>query len=75
MNGNPPESLGALAGLEPAAQGILARGAKPTKLKAGSVRVSTATEGGRELLLYRVGPGETCILTTACLLAGQDYDA
>ena len=94
MTANPPESLGALAALEPAAQGILARGAKPAKLKAGqtvfspgqacsaflvikagSVRVSTATEGGRELLLYRVGPGESCILTTACLLAGQDYDA
>ena len=44
-------------------------------VKAGSVKVSTATEGGRELLLYRVGPGETCVLTTVCLMARQDYDA
>ena len=42
---------------------------------AGSVKVSTVTETGRELLLYRVGPGETCVLTTACLLSSSDYDA
>jgi CRP/FNR family transcriptional regulator, anaerobic regulatory protein len=42
---------------------------------AGSVRVSTMTENGRELVLYRVGPGEACVLTTACLMAGKDYDA
>jgi CRP/FNR family transcriptional regulator len=42
---------------------------------AGSVKVSTVTESGRELLLYRVGPRETCVLTTACLLAASDYDA
>jgi CRP/FNR family transcriptional regulator, anaerobic regulatory protein len=44
-------------------------------VKTGSVRVSTVTESGRELLLYRVGPAETCVLTTACLLASADYDA
>jgi CRP/FNR family transcriptional regulator len=42
---------------------------------AGTVKVSTVTSSGRELMLYRVGPGETCVLTTACLLAGSDYDA
>lgn len=42
---------------------------------AGSVKVSTSTESGRELLLYRVGAGNTCVLTTACLLSGSDYDA
>jgi CRP/FNR family transcriptional regulator len=42
---------------------------------AGSVRVSTAMESGRELVLYRVGPGETCVLTTACLMSSSDYDA
>jgi CRP/FNR family transcriptional regulator, anaerobic regulatory protein len=41
----------------------------------GTVRVSTVTEAGRELLLYRVGAGETCVLTTACLLAEQEHDA
>lgn len=44
-------------------------------VKAGSVKVSTTTENGRELLLYRVGPEETCVLTTACLLSTADYDA
>lgn len=42
---------------------------------AGTVKVSTVTSTGRELLLYRVAEGETCVLTTACLLAGADYDA
>jgi CRP/FNR family transcriptional regulator len=41
----------------------------------GSVRVSVNTEGGREIMLYRVGPGETCVLTTACLLGNCAYDA
>lgn len=41
----------------------------------GSVKVSTVTESGRELLLYRVGPGQTCVLTTACLLSDACYDA
>lgn len=44
-------------------------------VKRGSVKVSTVTESGRELLLYRVGADETCVLTTACLLASSDYDA
>jgi CRP/FNR family transcriptional regulator len=42
---------------------------------AGTVKVSTVTATGRELLLYRVAEGETCVLTTACLLADADYDA
>mgnify|MGYP001806335523 FL=1 len=42
---------------------------------AGTVKVTTFTATGRELLLYRVAEGETCVLTTACLLAGADYDA
>jgi CRP/FNR family transcriptional regulator, anaerobic regulatory protein len=44
-------------------------------VRAGSVRVSTMTENGREVVLYRVGPGEACVLTTACLLTARDYDA
>lgn len=42
---------------------------------AGTVRVQMIGESGREIVLYRVGQGETCILTTSCLLAGQDYPA
>ncbi len=44
-------------------------------VRRGSVRVSTVTESGRELVLYRVGPRETCVLTTASLLSSSDYDA
>ena len=44
-------------------------------VKHGAVRVSTVTDTGRELMLYRVGPDETCVLTTACLLSAADYDA
>lgn len=42
---------------------------------AGSVRVQLLTESGREVVLYRVRPGETCVLTTSCLMAGQAYPA
>lgn len=44
-------------------------------VKEGSVRVSVTTEQGREILLYRVEPGQTCVLTSACLLSGAEYDA
>jgi CRP/FNR family transcriptional regulator len=42
---------------------------------AGLVRVQMTSETGREIVLYRVEAGETCILTTACLMAGRDYPA
>jgi len=42
---------------------------------AGSVRVTRLTESGRELVLYRIEPGQSCVLTTACLLAGEDHAA
>jgi CRP/FNR family transcriptional regulator, anaerobic regulatory protein len=41
----------------------------------GSIRVQMISEGGREIVLYRVGRGETCVLTTSCLLAGENYPA
>jgi len=41
----------------------------------GSVRVTRTDRAGRTLLLYRVGPGETCILTTTGLIEGVAYDA
>lgn len=44
-------------------------------VKKGSVRVSVYTETGREIVLYRVQDGETCVLTTAALLSGDHYDA
>lgn len=41
----------------------------------GSVRVQQVSETGREVFLYRVQAGESCILTTACMLADEDYAA
>lgn len=41
----------------------------------GTVRVQQTTEGGREIVLYRVHAGESCVMTTACLLAYEDYSA
>lgn len=42
---------------------------------AGRVRVQMVAESGREIVLYRIGAGETCVLTTACLLSGENYPA
>jgi CRP/FNR family transcriptional regulator len=41
----------------------------------GDIRVSQVSESGREIVLYRVMPGESCALTTACLLGGENYNA
>lgn len=41
----------------------------------GSVRVQQTSESGREIVLYRIHAGESCVLTTACLLAFDDYSA
>lgn len=41
----------------------------------GSIRVQMIADTGREIVLYRVRPGESCVLTTACLLGGEAYAA
>jgi CRP/FNR family transcriptional regulator len=41
----------------------------------GQTRVFKTSESGREILLYQVGPGETCVLTTSCLIADNPYPA
>lgn len=41
----------------------------------GSVKVFTRAENGRELVLYRIAPGGSCILTTACLLSDGRFPA
>lgn len=41
----------------------------------GRVRVQQVSEAGREIVLYRVEAGESCVLTTACLLAYENYSA
>ena len=41
----------------------------------GSVRVAKTAPNGREILLYRVDPGESCILSGSCLLGHESYSA
>lgn len=41
----------------------------------GVVRVQQVSDSGREVVLYRVHAHESCVLTTACLLAYEDYSA
>lgn len=44
-------------------------------LLSGSIRVIKSSPNGRELQLYRVIPGESCILTSSCLLGHTRYQA
>lgn len=41
----------------------------------GSIRIIKAAPNGRELQLYRVTSGESCILTSSCLLGHTRYQA
>ena len=41
----------------------------------GSVRVQKVAENGREIVLYRVESGQSCVLTTNCLISHSDYAA
>ena len=41
----------------------------------GAVKVQLLSENGREILLYRVLAGNSCVLTTSCLLSGDSYPA
>lgn len=61
------------AGTRIFASGDLPRGF-PLVLE-GHVRVAKVGAQGRELALYRVGPGEGCILTSSCLLGDSTYTA
>jgi CRP/FNR family transcriptional regulator, anaerobic regulatory protein len=42
---------------------------------AGQSRVYKMSTSDREILLYRVAAGETCVITTTCLLGDSDYPA
>jgi len=62
----------------PAGRRILGPGQPPSSymlLLEGSVKVHQVSESGREIVLYRVSEGESCALTTSCLLGGGDYVA
>ncbi|MEW6335944.1 MAG: Crp/Fnr family transcriptional regulator [Acidobacteriota bacterium] len=78
--------LGSLRGAAAAAQRItLASGAvlfEPGDacrafgiVLSGRVRVVALSAAGRELVLYRVQPGEACTVTVSCLLGGTPYPA
>ena len=41
----------------------------------GSVCVYLTAESGRQVTLYHVRPGQSCVLTTACLLGQETYPA
>jgi CRP/FNR family transcriptional regulator len=44
-------------------------------LRRGAIRVGLTSIGGRELVLYRVRPGQICLQTFACLVEGRHYGA
>lgn len=41
----------------------------------GKVKVFTRAENGREILLYRLSNGDSCVLTTSCLFGNKCYPA
>ena len=41
----------------------------------GSVKVLTRAENGREIVLYRLASGDSCVLTTSCLFGNVPYPA
>lgn len=44
-------------------------------LTKGSIRVTLTGASGREVVLYRVRPGEVCLQTFSCLVDGHTYGA
>jgi CRP/FNR family transcriptional regulator, anaerobic regulatory protein len=44
-------------------------------LLSGSIRVVSISEQGRELLLYRLQPGELCVISSSCMLGCSAYPA
>jgi len=44
-------------------------------LLSGTARVYKLGENGREVTLYRVGPGESCILTASCIISQRPFPA
>ena len=41
----------------------------------GAVKVLSRAENGREIVLYRLGAGDSCVLTTSCLFGNVPYPA
>lgn len=43
-------------------------------VKSGMLRIFLVSEEGREVTLYRVGEGEVCVLSAACVLQTIEFD-
>ena len=43
-------------------------------IRSCSLRVYITSEGGKEVTLYRLFPGEMCMLSASCVLDGIDFD-
>ena len=41
----------------------------------GSVKVFTRAENGREIVLYHISSGGSCVLTTSCIMTSDHYPA
>lgn len=41
----------------------------------GSVKVFTRAENGREIVLYHISGGGSCVLTTSCIISSNHYPA
>lgn len=44
-------------------------------VRSGTIKVSLTAENGREIVLYRVRPGEVCLQTFGCLVRDEAYSA
>jgi CRP/FNR family transcriptional regulator, anaerobic regulatory protein len=44
-------------------------------LLSGSIRVVSMSDQGRELLLYRLQPGNLCVISSSCMLGCSSYPA
>lgn len=86
MAGADPEVMAAIAAAAPGAMPlkapaghVLFRPEDPchgfVAVRRGAIRVGLTSVGGRELLLYRVRPGQICLQTFACLVEGRRYAA
>jgi CRP/FNR family transcriptional regulator len=73
------QALDALPVAEVAAGSVLFREGSACRgfplLLEGTIRVSKAGAGGRGIVLYRVRPGESCVITSSCLLGDAAYHA
>jgi len=74
--------LAAVAGATPVRAGsgdVLFRPDDPCQgfitLRRGTIRVTLTSSAGREIVLYRVRPGEICLQTFSCLLENKHYAA